>query len=186
MLTRIAPFLFLLPAACSPVIADTDVDAKGEENGVDVGEEDDAADEDSAESEPGPDPGPSPADWAGDWTAFVELEPDAGGDWGSEDLSCEGTLNAYFDEDGTVSGDGICSVGGWAEAVLGFDGQVDEDGNLEGVLMFSQEWLGDAELDVDGRAEDDTEIDSAVEGSLVIGDWGYEIPVYGDMVLERE
>lgn len=189
MRIRLAPLLLLLASACSPVIADTndkgggdDGTGGGDDVDTDVGEDVDT-DSDTDDEDPVEDPGPSTEDWAGGWFASVNLE--AEGDFGGgQEVRCEGDLGFEFYDDGEVVGDGLCSVGGWAEATLSFEGEVDADGNLDGILLFSQEWIGESELGVAGSASDESEIDTEVEGMLVLG--GYEVPLYGDMVLERE
>jgi hypothetical protein len=196
MRTRLAPLMFLLSAACAPVLA-VEADKDGtSEDGIDLGEgegegdgEDTDGDDPDEEEEVEPDPGPTTADWAGEWFAFIDLEADTEGGWGDQEIGCSGEMVVEIDDDGDATGEGACSVSGWAEAGLSFYGEVDADGNLEGTLVFDLGWGGDpADLEVWGSAADDSEILADAEGLLVLGGWGgdYEVPVFGEFALERE
>lgn len=198
MRLRLAPLLILLATACSAGVAS--LDDKGEGDGTDgdadtdVGADTDGdpgtdTDADTDGEDPVEEPEPSTEDWAGEWFAFVNLEAETEGGWGGgQDITCDGEMVFDFADNGDVEGEGVCSVGGWAEATLTFEGEVDEDGNLDGVLVFSQEWVGESELDVAGAASDESQIATDVEGTLVLGGWGgdYEVPLFGVMTLERE
>jgi hypothetical protein len=182
MRTHLASLIVLLASACSPIVADTNG-----EGDLDS----DVVDDMDSDSEPAPDVDtgtepdetePSAADWSGSWSAYVFLE--AEGDFGGgQDITCEGEMSFEFDDSGDVEGEGICSVGGWAEAELSFEGEVDADGELSGLMLFSQSWIGSAELDVSGAASDGSVIESDVDGIMSVG--GYDVPLFGDMTLER-
>ena len=193
MRTRFAPLMFLLCAACAPAIAVEDDKSGLDDGGIDVGDSDTDAETDTdgapdTGSEPEPDPEPSTADWAGEWVATIDLLAETDGGWSDQDITCVGEMALEFDDDGEVEGVGVCSIGGWAEAELYFKGDVDAEGDLDGVLTFVQDWIGESELDVSGSAADESEIDSDVDGVIVLGGWGgdYEVPLSGSMFLERE
>jgi len=203
MRARIAPLAFLISAACAPAIAVVDGKGGTNDGGIDLGDTgsdtdadtdtDGGGDADTDGGDTDVDPGPSTEDWAGEWFALVELVAETGGGgcggggWGGQSIECSGELSLEFADDGGVDGSGSCSIGGWAEAGLEFFGDVTADGELEGVLVFSQDWVGEAELDVDGAAVDESEIDSDVDGIIVLGGWGgdYEVPLVGTMIAER-
>ena len=180
-------------AGCTPVIADVNDDSNsGAADGLDDSDSDTDTDTDSdtdtAADDGDGEPEPSVADWAGDWFAEVELTAELPRDWGG-DTACVGEISIEVDDDGDVSGDGICSVEGWrTEAELEFEGTVDADGSLDGVLFFATDWFGETDLDVEGSGAGEDAIDSEVDGVWELeSDWGsLDVPMSGELMFERD
>lgn len=200
MRTRLVPLAFLLAAACSPAIPS--IDDKDGADGLDAGEAESGesegsegeGDPDETDPDPGEDPDepdePEESPYAGDWYAWVTVSAEFEGGWGGgggEDISCDGEMEVTVDEDGWLSGEGTCSLSGWAEASLWFEGQVDDDGEFEGMVVFASDWIGEAEVEVEGDAYGRDSISADGEGEMTIGGWGgdYDVPLFADVKLAR-
>ena len=82
--------------------------------------------------------------WGGELTTIADL--------GGFTL-CSGSLDLTVEDDGSFSGDGICSSFG-SETEVEIEGEFDDDFNAEGTVFLSS-FLGDAEKSLSGSVGED-------------------------------